>query len=155
MARSRFTPRDRQRRRQQARAWERVPPRPVAYTRDVVDGELEFADTARGSLAPSSGPIRLDYCRWDYLHAWDAQLRHHRRPRVGRARRARERVARAIAKYTTSRKRLVRIRDHHGNGAVGITLTITRCNHCGQSCVGEAADLVHLPGCPCSGESDE
>lgn len=147
MARSRFSPRNRQKQRWQARSWRKYPPRPAAYASQVADGEHEYQDvvTDRG---------RLDYHAYDFTHVWDMRTRHHRRSRIGAARRRRERVRRAVRELvTTARKKLAIIGKDRGK--LFVTVTITRCNSCGQSCIGEAADLVHLPGCPCSGESDD
>jgi hypothetical protein len=145
---SRYSPRHRQLRRRKLRAWRRHPPRPAAFADEALDGELEFEDVA------TVGGIRLNYVDSAVRHVWEARFRHHRRPRYSLARRRRDAVSRAIAMYVSSRRRAFALRHKDGT-STKFTMTMTFCNHCHQQVLGDADELIHLPGCPCSGESDD
>lgn len=153
MSDSRYSPRHRQLRRRKLRAWRRHTPRPAAYADEALDGELEFQDVAT-VLLPGTRRTRLDYVSSAVRHVVEAKTRHHRRPRYSLARRRRDAVSRAVALYVSSRRRAFALRHKDGT-STKFTMTMTVCNHCQQSVLGDADELIHLPGCPCSGESDD
>ena len=139
MARSRFSPRDRQHRNQQKRSWAKLQNRRSLFSGETLDGELEYRDV----LVMPHGE-RLDYAAMAWRHAIEAMTRHHPKQQLGKRRRRAEWLARMEARFVVSEERTVIV-----NGNIKVKVTLTLCRACGSYAVPATTALVHSAWCPC------